>query len=128
MLWSSHARSKAGSKIWLKCTLQTVRHLLNSRFVCLLIVPRPFDKNRLSITLYLQPGGPDMTRLLCRWMDQYNNPLYSCYGVQEICVRRKGSSLQFRRWSTNKSHPTLWMALFFKTWESKYLLNGCKAS
>jgi hypothetical protein len=81
---------------------------------------RPFDKNRLSLTLYLQPEGPDVTRLLCRWMDRYYNPLYSCYGVHELIVRRKGSSLQFRRWSTARNNDTLWVCLFFKTWESKF--------
>lgn len=84
----------------------------------------PFDKNRISVTLYLQPEGPDMTRLLCRWMDRYYNPLYSCYGVHELCIRRKGSSLQFRRWSVNRMHPTLWMALFFKTWEKMVLFHS----
>ncbi|KAH7330177.1 hypothetical protein BKA65DRAFT_565289 [Rhexocercosporidium sp. MPI-PUGE-AT-0058] len=83
----------------------------------------PFDKNRLSVTLYLQPEGPDMTRLLCRWLDPYMNPLTACYGVHELCVRRKGSSLQFRRWSVNKMHPKLWMALFFKTWERMVLFH-----
>ncbi|KAF8865488.1 hypothetical protein BDZ45DRAFT_711116 [Acephala macrosclerotiorum] len=83
----------------------------------------PFDKNRLSVTLYLQPEGANMTRLLCRWMDKYFNPLYSCYGVHELTVRRKGSSLQFRRWSTKEMHPTLWMALFFKTWEKMVLFH-----
>jgi hypothetical protein len=66
-----------------------------------------------------------MTRLLCRWMDRWYNPLYCCYGVHELCVRRKGSSLQFRRWSVNRMHPTLWMALFFKTWESMLLVSWC---
>ncbi|KAE8452363.1 hypothetical protein EG329_001063 [Mollisiaceae sp. DMI_Dod_QoI] len=83
----------------------------------------PFDKNRLSVTLYLQPEQQNLTRLLCRWMDKYFNPLYSCYGVHELCVRRKGSSLQFRRWNPNKMHPTLWMALFFKTWEKMVLFH-----
>ncbi|KAH9218477.1 hypothetical protein DL95DRAFT_360676 [Leptodontidium sp. 2 PMI_412] len=83
----------------------------------------PFDKNRLSVTLYLQPDVPDMTRLLCRWLDPYMNPLTACYGVHELCVRRKGSSLQFRRWSVNKMHPKLWMALFFKTWEKMVLFH-----
>lgn len=84
----------------------------------------PFDKNHLSVTLYLAPDGPDLTRLLCRWMDRWYNPLYSCYGVQELCVRRKGSSLQFRRWSVNRAHPTLWVALFFKTWEKMVLFHA----
>lgn len=65
-----------------------------------------------------------MTRLLCRWMDRYYNALYSCYGVQELCVRRKGSSLQFRRWSPTRAHPTLWLALFFKTWEKMVLFHA----
>ncbi|PMD64065.1 uncharacterized protein K444DRAFT_641144 [Hyaloscypha bicolor E] len=77
----------------------------------------PFEKNRVSVTIFLSPDGPDMTRLLCRWIDRYNNPMYSCYGVQELCIRRKGSSLQFRRWSPARAHPTLWLVLFFKTWE-----------
>ncbi|KAG9232908.1 hypothetical protein BJ875DRAFT_379717 [Amylocarpus encephaloides] len=80
----------------------------------------PFDKNRLSVTLYLHADGADVTRILCRWMDRFYNPLYSCYGVHELCVRRKGASLQFRRWSNNRAHAKVWMALFFKTWESTY--------
>jgi len=60
-----------------------------------------------------------MTRLLCRWIDRYNNPMYSCFGVQELCIRRKGSSLQFRRWEPSRAHPALWLVLFFKTWESE---------
>lgn len=79
---------------------------------------RPFDKNRLSVTLYLHSEGTDLTRLLCRWMDPLYNAMHSCYGVHELCVRRKGSSLQFRRWSNNRADSTLWLALFFKTWES----------
>ncbi|RDL42259.1 Uncharacterized protein BP5553_02238 [Venustampulla echinocandica] len=84
----------------------------------------PFDKNRLSVTLYLHADGADVTRLLCRWTDRFYNPIYSCYGVHELCVRRKGSSLQFRRWSNNKAHSTLWMALFFKTWERMVLFHA----
>ncbi|XMA11421.1 hypothetical protein WAI453_004212 [Rhynchosporium graminicola] len=83
----------------------------------------PFDKNRLSVTLYLQPDAPNMTRLLCRWLDRRSNPVTACYGVQEICIRRSGSSLQYRRWSHNKMHPKLWMALFFKTWEKMVLFH-----
>jgi len=74
--------------------------------------------------MYLQPEGPDITRLLCRWMDRYYNPLYSCYGVHELIVRRKGSSLQFRRWSSARAHPTLWVCLFFKTWEKMVLFHS----
>ncbi|PSS20120.1 hypothetical protein M430DRAFT_34496 [Amorphotheca resinae ATCC 22711] len=84
----------------------------------------PFDKNRLSVTLYLNAEGADMTRLLCRWMDPQFNPMYSCYGVHELCIRRKGSSLQFRRWNNNRAHSTLWLALFFKTWEKMVLFHA----
>jgi len=59
-----------------------------------------------------------MTRILCRWTDKSYNPLYSCYGIQELCIRRVSSCLQLRRWSTDRAHPTLWLALFFKTYES----------
>jgi hypothetical protein len=51
-------------------------------------------------------------------MDPLYNVMHSCYGVHELCIRRKGSSLQLRRWSNNRAHSTLWLALFFKTWES----------
>jgi hypothetical protein len=84
---------------------------------------RPFDKNKLSVTLYLHADGADITRLLCRWVDPYFNPSYSCYGVHELCVRRKGSSLQFRRWSNNRAQSRIWIALFFKTWERKPLIS-----
>jgi len=84
----------------------------------------PFDKNKLSVTLYLHADGADITRLLCRWVDPYFNPSYSCYGVHELCVRRKGSSLQFRRWSNNYAQSKIWMALFFKTWERMVLFHA----
>ncbi|TVY46216.1 hypothetical protein LOCC1_G002527 [Lachnellula occidentalis] len=84
----------------------------------------PFDKNRLSVTLYLHADGADVTRILCRWVDPYFNPLYSCYGVHELCVRRKGSSLQFQRWNHYIARSKIWMALFFKTWERMVLFHA----
>jgi len=84
----------------------------------------PFDKNKLSVTVYLHTEGSDVTRLLCRWMDPYFNPQYSSYGVHELSVRRKGSSLQFRRWSGDRAHATLWTALFFKTFEKMVLFHA----
>ena len=61
-----------------------------------------------------------MTRMLCRWMDDAYDPYYSCFGVHEVCIRRKGACLQFRRWSARREVPVLWLALFFKTWESAW--------
>lgn len=84
----------------------------------------PFDKNHLSVILYLHADGADVTRLLCRWMDRYFYPAYSCYGVHELCVERKGSSLQLRRWSQGRAHSKVWMALFFKTWERMVLFHS----
>ncbi|TVY50806.1 hypothetical protein LCER1_G005943 [Lachnellula cervina] len=84
----------------------------------------PFDKNKLSVTLYLHADGADVTRLLCRWVDPYFNPLYSCYGVHELCVRRKGSSLQFQSWNHYISRSKIWMALFFKSWERMVLFHA----
>ncbi|KAH8805292.1 hypothetical protein F5884DRAFT_681119 [Xylogone sp. PMI_703] len=80
----------------------------------------PFDKNRLSITVYSQSDTPDVTRVLCRWMDSRLNPRFSCYGINELCIRRKGSSLELRRWSQSHEQPTSWVVLFFKFWESMY--------
>lgn len=82
-----------------------------------------FDKNHLSVTLYLHSEGADLTRLLCRWMDPHYNAMLSCYGVHELCVRRKGSALQLRRWSNNRAYSTVWLALFFKTWEKMVLFH-----
>lgn len=83
---------------------------------------RPFDKNLLSITCYLESDAPNLPRVLCRWMDAQLNPRYSCYSVNELCIRRKGASLQLKRWSEHQEHPTCWTALFFKTWESNEAL------
>ncbi|KAH8808350.1 hypothetical protein F5884DRAFT_366070 [Xylogone sp. PMI_703] len=83
----------------------------------------PFDKNHLSITVYLQSDTPDVTRVLCRWIDSQLNPRYSCYGINELCIRRKGSSLQLKRWSEFHEHPMCWTALFFKTWEKMVLFH-----
>ncbi|CAG8958513.1 hypothetical protein HYFRA_00009828 [Hymenoscyphus fraxineus] len=85
---------------------------------------KPFDKNLLSVTLYLHAQGAGMTRLLCRWMDPYLNPLYSSYGVHELCIRRKGAALQFRRWSEHREHSRVWAALFFKSWERMVLFHS----
>ncbi|TEY44918.1 hypothetical protein BOTCAL_0341g00150 [Botryotinia calthae] len=75
----------------------------------------PFDKNHLSVTLYLDDLALHQSpHLLCRWMDKQNNPHYSSFGVHELCIRRHGSALCFKRWSEYKQHPTVWMALFFK--------------
>ncbi|CZR66194.1 uncharacterized protein PAC_16095 [Phialocephala subalpina] len=71
----------------------------------------------LSVTLYLQPERPDLTRILCCWVDRYLNPLYSCYGTHELRIRGVGSSLQIRR----SSRITLWLTLFFRTYESPSL-------
>ncbi|KAB8291130.1 hypothetical protein EYC80_009818 [Monilinia laxa] len=83
----------------------------------------PFDKNRLSVTLYLDDMTLDSPRFLCRWMDKYNAPHYSSYGVHELCIRRRGSALCFKRWSEFREHPTIWMALFFKTWQRMVLFH-----
>jgi hypothetical protein len=79
---------------------------------------RQFEKSRLSVTIYLHSEGADLARLLCRWMDPNYNAMLSCYGVHELCIRRKGSALQLRQWSNNRADSTVWLALFFKTWES----------
>ncbi|PMD29368.1 hypothetical protein L207DRAFT_445552 [Hyaloscypha variabilis F] len=86
----------------------------------------PFEKNRISVIFFLVPESPDTIRVLCRWIDKYNNPMYSCFGVHELEIRRKGSSLQLRRWSPTRGHPTLWLALFFKTWESMFSVSYIK--
>ncbi|KAL3420790.1 hypothetical protein PVAG01_07235 [Phlyctema vagabunda] len=83
----------------------------------------PFDKNYLSVTANLEPDVPGATRILCRWMDTYTNPLYSCYGVHELCISRTGSALQFRRYSVHRDRSTAWLALFFKTWEKMVLFH-----
>lgn len=83
-------------------------------------ITRPFDKNKLSVTCYLHPDGADITRLLCRWIDRLAHPLYSSFGVHELCIRRKGGSLEFYRWSPKRETSVIWLALFFKTWESVY--------
>jgi hypothetical protein len=80
---------------------------------------RPFDQNSLSVSAILVPQLVDVTRLLCRWIDRENVPQYSSYGVHELCIRRRGSSLLFERLSLQTQTPKIWLALFFKTWESK---------
>ncbi|KAH8599064.1 hypothetical protein B0O99DRAFT_34371 [Bisporella sp. PMI_857] len=83
------------------------------------LLKQPFNKNRLSVVFFMQPEGRDITRMYCRYVDALNNPMTSCYGVQELCIRRRGSCLQFRRWNNDfmHPHPTVWIALFFRTWE-----------
>lgn len=121
MLRSSYDRRKTWNCPWIYCSIQIVNSNPAWEGLCLLTTYRPFDKNKLSTMFYLLPDHPDLVRMLCRWVDPYANPLTAAYGVHELCVHRKGSSLQIRRWSLDKLHPTLFAALFFKTYESKSL-------
>jgi len=83
-----------------------------------------FDSNLLSMSVCLRPEGADITRLLCRWVDDARMPAYSAYGVHEVCIRRKGSSLQFKRWSNSAAQSKVWVALFFKSWEKMVLFHS----
>ncbi|KAH7321853.1 hypothetical protein BKA65DRAFT_408802 [Rhexocercosporidium sp. MPI-PUGE-AT-0058] len=78
-----------------------------------------FDKNKISIMCYYDQAAPQVPIILCRWLDPYFNTLYSSHGAHELTVSRKGSSLQFRRWSLRANQSKIWAALFFKTYESK---------
>lgn len=73
----------------------------------------------LSVSACLLPPFNDAVRLLCRWVDRDGVPAFSSYGVHELCVRRVGSSLQFDRLSMQTHQPKLWLAIFFRTWESQ---------
>jgi hypothetical protein len=84
-----------------------------------LIQNRGFDHNALSVSACLVPPFNDVVRFLCRWVDRDGVPVFSSYGVHEICVRRVGSSLQFDRLSVQTHQPKLWLVVFFKTWESQ---------
>jgi hypothetical protein len=118
MLWATHGRRRPWYIARVGSALQIVSTALQHSREFLKLLYSPFDNNRLSVSGYLHEQGSDVTRLLCRWQDPYSNPLYSSFGVHELCIIRKGSSLQFRRWSNDRAHSTLWMALFFKTFES----------
>jgi hypothetical protein len=74
----------------------------------------------LSVSACLLPQFNDVTRLLCRWVDRDGIPAYSSYGVQELCIRRSGASLLFYRLSVQTGKPKLWLAIFFRVWESRF--------
>ncbi|KAG9248710.1 hypothetical protein BJ878DRAFT_308741 [Calycina marina] len=83
----------------------------------------PFDKNQLSVIMFMHPQGLDITRLFCRSIDAFNNPMYACYGVHELCIKRSGACLQFRMWNAAAWSSNVWLALFFRTWEKLVLLH-----
>ncbi|TVY20031.1 hypothetical protein LARI1_G002115 [Lachnellula arida] len=120
-----HSITRLKHRRWSKCFgPPMVDSMLELPHGSTVLFKLPFDKNKLSVTLYLHADGADLTRLLCRWVDPYFNPLYSCYGVHELCIRRKGSSLQFQRWNHYISRSKIWMALFFKSWERMVLFHA----
>ncbi|CAL3964136.1 unnamed protein product [Diplocarpon coronariae] len=84
----------------------------------------PMVDSKLGIT----PGSIVLFKLLCRWLGPYMNPLTACYGVHELCIRRKGSALQLQRWSQNLMSLKLWVVLFFKTWEKMVLFHSAFAA
>lgn len=118
MLQFLHVRHEARHVPGIESTIQNVSTAI-SRQLKRTKNARPFDGNQLSLSACLHPDGADFTRLLCRWMDRDRLPAHSSYGVEEIEASRRGSSLQIRRWSSNSQQPKLWLALFFRYWESK---------
>jgi len=121
---SKHPRTKLKHQRVSQCFARpTAESALNIPTGSIALFKCHFDGNLLSIIVYLHPDTADQPRILCRWVDHDGVPAYATRGVHELCVRRSGSSLQFRRWSAQKHKPKLWVALFFKYWEKMVLFH-----
>ncbi|KAF5125376.1 hypothetical protein E5D57_010063 [Metarhizium anisopliae] len=49
-------------------------------------------------------------------------PWFSLRGVHELCIKRCGDSLRFRRWSMNANNSKIWAKLCFNAWEDIVLM------
>ncbi|OAA42620.1 hypothetical protein NOR_04751 [Metarhizium rileyi] len=74
-----------------------------------------FDKDAVSLTAFLN-SHDNCAYLLLRMTKDWK-PWFSIRGVHELCIRRRGSSLELRRWSLKANRAKPWAILGFNTWE-----------
>ncbi|KAK8925170.1 hypothetical protein VCV18_005596 [Metarhizium anisopliae] len=81
---------------------------------------RSFDGDKVSLTVFLN-SQDDCAYLLLR-MFKDEKPWFSLRGVHELCIKRCGNSLRFRRWSMNANNSKIWAKLCFNAWEDIVLM------
>ncbi|KID66534.1 hypothetical protein MAN_04815, partial [Metarhizium hybridum] len=79
-----------------------------------------FDGDKVSLTVFLN-SQDDCAYLLLR-MFKDEKPWFSLRGVHELCIKRCGNSLRFRRWSMNANNSKIWAKLCFNAWEDIVLM------
>jgi hypothetical protein len=73
----------------------------------------------LSVVAYIHPDTADNARILCRWADHEGSPAYASKGLHELRIKRKRDRLELEGYCREEERPKPWLALYFKTWESK---------
>lgn len=80
---------------------------------------RSFDQERLTIFAFVNPFDRS-AYLVIRSLDAGTNmPVFSMFGVHELCIERDGSCLVLKRWSYTERCAKLWALLYFLTWEGR---------
>ncbi|EFY90851.1 hypothetical protein MAC_03214 [Metarhizium acridum CQMa 102] len=79
-----------------------------------------FDGDKVSLIVFLN-SQDDCAYLLLR-MFKDEKPWFSLRGAHELCIKRRGNSLQFRRWSMNANNSKIWARLCFNAWEDIVLM------
>ncbi|KAM4055017.1 hypothetical protein HRG_005830 [Hirsutella rhossiliensis] len=89
---------------------------------CKTLFRRSFNDDGISLTVYL--SGRDNSPYLSLRILENGNPWFSVRGAHELCVKRRESSLQFKRWSRTEGHSKVWAVLCFMTWEDLVLMHS----
>lgn len=85
-----------------------------------LILARKFDKNRLSVVLFMNSNQPDGARIQCRWTSPDGSPMYSSRGLHELRLTRSGSYLNLDEFNDDTKRVDPWLKLYFKYYESRW--------
>jgi hypothetical protein len=78
---------------------------------------RVFDNDRLSLMAYIT-GIDDVPYIMLQTYHQ-GVRWFSTKGTNEICIKRKGSAIELKRWSNREGMARMWAKLYFVTWEGK---------
>ncbi|QLI73627.1 uncharacterized protein G6M90_00g102670 [Metarhizium brunneum] len=125
--WAEHIFSSPWPRTPMKNTAQTIslgpHHELGHYDIPMyskVLLRQSFDGDKVSLTVFLN-SQDDCAYLLLR-MFKDEKPWFSLRGVHELCIKRCGDSLRFRRWSMNANNSKIWAKLCFNAWEDIVLM------
>ncbi|KAG8421037.1 hypothetical protein J3458_002944 [Metarhizium acridum] len=125
--WAEHIFSSPWPRTPIKNAAQTIslgpHHELGHYDIPMyskVLLRQSFDGDKVSLIVFLN-SQDDCAYLLLR-MFKDEKPWFSLRGAHELCIKRRGNSLQFRRWSMNANNSKIWARLCFNAWEDIVLM------